>query len=297
VTTLPLAAVALVVLGGPAGVGSSLLFAHLRHSGARPADIINTRAIVSVAWVAGPPLATFLIGWLGDRAVLLAIAAIAVLNIATTAAMISHRTAMRAAGATAPRPAEDEGPPVGRLGVVLITAAFILLQATNATAMTLMTLYVTQTLGLDVMWAGVALGVAAAIEVPAMILIGRLSGRFSAIGLLATSCIAGIAYFIGLGLVTEPVLLLSLQLLNAWSFAGIAGVGLSLFQQIIPRPGLATGLYMNTRRLGAILSGPIIAIGAIPALGQRGVFFACAVVTVAGLLVILLAARTSRRRA
>jgi MFS family permease len=89
-TTLPIATIALVVVGGPAGVGSSLLFAHLRHSGARPSDIVNTRAIVSVAWVAGPPLAIFIIGWFGNRAILLAIAAVAVLNIATTAIMISH---------------------------------------------------------------------------------------------------------------------------------------------------------------------------------------------------------------
>ena len=53
VTSLPIATIALVVIGGPAGVGSSMLYAHLRHSGARPADIVNTRAIVSVAWVAG----------------------------------------------------------------------------------------------------------------------------------------------------------------------------------------------------------------------------------------------------
>jgi MFS transporter, SET family, sugar efflux transporter len=33
---------------------------------------VNTRAIVSVAWVAGPPLATFIIGWFGNRAILLA---------------------------------------------------------------------------------------------------------------------------------------------------------------------------------------------------------------------------------
>jgi SET family sugar efflux transporter-like MFS transporter len=46
-TSLPIATIALVAIGGPAGVGSSLLFAHLRHSGARPADIVNTRAIVS----------------------------------------------------------------------------------------------------------------------------------------------------------------------------------------------------------------------------------------------------------
>jgi hypothetical protein len=59
VTSLPIATIALVVIGGPAGVGSSMLYAHIRHSGARPADIVNTRAIVSVAWVAGPPVRHF----------------------------------------------------------------------------------------------------------------------------------------------------------------------------------------------------------------------------------------------
>src|SRR5690625_5736835 len=48
VTSLPLAMAALVVLGGPAGVGSTLLFAHLRHAGATSGPIINTRASFSV---------------------------------------------------------------------------------------------------------------------------------------------------------------------------------------------------------------------------------------------------------
>ena len=300
VTSLPAAAVALFVIGGPAGVGSSMLFAHLRHSGARPVEIVNTRAIVSVAWVAGPPLATFIIGWFGNRAILLAIAAVALLNIGTTAIMIAQRNAAaRAAAAT--EGAKSEGPaaseeesPVGRLGIVLIMAAFILLQATNATGMTIMTVYVTQTLQLDVMWAGVALGVAAALEVPALLLIGRLGERHSYLGLLATSCFAGIAYYLGLALVTDPVLLIGLQLLNAWSFAGIAGVGLPLFQQMIPRPGLSTGLYMNTRRVGSIVSGPIIAIGSLTAFGQRGIFLTCAAVTVIGLLIIVIASRNNK---
>lgn len=143
-TTLPIATIALVVIGGPAGVGSSLLFAHLRHAGAGPSDIVNTRAIVSVAWVAGPPLATFIIGWFGNRAILLAIAAVAVLNISTTAIMISlRRRSVRAAAADDAQPASSAAtrsePPIGRLSVVLIMVAFILLQATNATAMTIMT--------------------------------------------------------------------------------------------------------------------------------------------------------------
>jgi hypothetical protein len=186
---------------------------------------------------------------------LLATAAVAVLDIATTAIMISHRRAGARAGAangaqTASAAATpDESPPVGRLGVVLITAAFILLQATNATAMTIMTVYVTETLRLDVMWAGIALGVAAALEVPALLLIGRLSNRFSHLGLIATSCLAGIGYYLGLAFATGPIMLVGLQLLNTWSFAGIAGIGLPLFQHMIPRPGLSTGLYMNTRRI------------------------------------------------
>ena len=300
VTSLPIATVALVVVGGPAGVGSSMLYAHLRHSGARPVDIVNTRAIVSVAWVAGPPLATFIIGWFGNRAILLAIAAVAVLNMTTTAIMIrSRNAAARAAAAdgSPPHPPipTDEESPVRRLGIVWIMAAFILLQATNATAMTMMTVYVSETLQLNVMWAGIALGVAAALEVPALILAGRLSERHSHLGLIVTSCVAGIGYYLGLAYVTGPVLLIGLQLLNAWSFAGIAGVGLPLFQQMIPRPGLSTGLFMNTRRVGSIVSGPIIAIGSATVLGQRGIFLTCAALTVIGLVVIAIARRVQRQ--
>lgn len=301
VTTLPLAAIALIVIGGPAGIGSSMLYAHLRHSGARPADIVNTRAIVSVAWVAGPPLATFIIGWFGNRAILLAIAAVAVLNMATTAIMISHRRAdVRAAAAAGPdgsaAPAAEEPSTIGRAGIVLIMAAFVLLQAANATGMAILTVYVTETLRLDVMWAGIALGAAAALEVPALLFIGRLSERYSQLGLIATSCVAGIAYFLGLAFVNGPILLISLQLLNAWSFAGIAGIGLPLFQQLIPRPGLSTGLYMNTRRIGAIVAGPIIAVGSLTVLGQRGIFLTSAAVTFLGLLIIATAYWTNQRR-
>ena len=300
VTSLPMATIALVVIGGPAGVGSSMLYAHLRHAGARPADIVNTRAIVSVAWVAGPPLATFIIGWFGNRAILVAIAAVAVLNIATTAAMISDRTAAARAAAAArdpsptPAAATSDESPVSRAGMVLILAAFVLLQATNATGMTIMTVYVTETLHLDVMWAGIALGVAAALEIPALLLIGRLSERYSHLGLIATSCLAGIAYYLGLAFVTGPILLIGLQLLNAWFFAGIAGIGLPLFQQMIPRPGLSTGLYMNTRRLGSIVAGPIIAIGSLTALGQRGIFLTSAALTLIGLLIIAIASRANK---
>ncbi|WP_369077121.1 hypothetical protein [Paractinoplanes maris] len=80
-----------------------------------------------------------------------------------------------------------------------------------------------------------------------------------------------------------PVPLLALQVLNAWFFAAVAGVGLTLFQELIPRPGLASGLYANTRRLGAVASGPLIGAGSTTALGYGGVFLASAVITAVAL--------------
>jgi SET family sugar efflux transporter-like MFS transporter len=291
-TSLPLAVVALVVVGGPAGVGSSLLYAHLRHAGARPADIVNTRAIVSVAWVAGPPLATLIIGTLGSRAILLALAAVAGVNVATTAALAAqHRRREATADPAEARRAEGEDLVLSRSAVVLIMAAFVLLQAGNATVTSILTVFVTETLRVDVVWAGIALGVAAGLEVPALVLIGRLSARYSSLRLLTTGTLVGIAYYLGVAAAPGPVVLLALQPLNAWAFAAIAGVGLPLFQQMIPRPGLSTGLYMNTRRIGAIVSGPLIAFGSLTVLGNRGIFVSCAVVTAAALLIVSVASR------
>lgn len=292
VTTLPLVTIALVVLGGPAGVGVSMMFAHLRHSGARPAQIMNMRAVISAAWVAGPPIATLIIGWYGPRAILLAIAVVAVANVATTVALMSHRRreVLAADGPAAPVVHED-AVSLGTTGVVLVTTAFVLLQATNATSMSFLAVFVPQTLGIDVLWAGIALGLAAGLEIPALILIGRFTERFSSLGLIVTGCLTGILYYAGIAVTTGPVLLILLQPLNAWCFAAIGGVGLTLFQQMISRPGMATGLYMNTRRIGAILSGPLIALGGMTVIGLRATFVACAIITVIGMLIILVVGR------
>ncbi|WP_285723940.1 hypothetical protein [Psychromicrobium xiongbiense] len=91
---------------------------------------------------------------------------------------------------------------------------------------------------------------------------------------------------------------IALQVLNAWFFGVVAGMGPTLFQQIIPRPGLASGLFTNTRRLGAIISGPVIGLGSASAAGYQGIFpFCCAGLAVLALLTIELARRASGRRA
>jgi len=60
-----------------------------------------------------------------------------------------------------------------------------------------------------------------------------------------------------------------------------------------PRPGLATGLYKNTRRVGGIVFGPIIALGALTVLGEGRISVACAALTLLARLVLGAAARST----
>lgn len=97
--------------------------------------------------------------------------------------------------------------------------------------------------------------------------------------LIIAGCVAGLAYYLVMMVLRDPVSLLAAQVLNALSFAVVSGIGMTLFQEIIPRPGLATGLFMNTRRMGAIISGGIIAVAGIPEYGFFGMFAVCAILT------------------
>lgn len=277
---------ALVLLGGPAAVASSLFFAFVRHTDAGPAAVMNTRAIVSFGWVAGPPIAMLLAGSAGIRAVPVAVMAIAAAGIVVVAAL--RHVAPR--GPAAPTASDDPTVPLSRVRVAAIVVAFVALQAANATVTSSMTLFAVGTLHLAPVWGGIALAVAALAEVPALWMLGRLTGRFSALALLGAGCLAGVAFFVALAFVRDPATLVAIQLLNAWFFATVSGVGLTLFQDVIPRPGLASGIYMNTYRVGAIISGGIIATAG-GAAGFSGAYLLCAGLTVLALVIVLLAAR------
>jgi SET family sugar efflux transporter-like MFS transporter len=53
---------------------------------------------------------------------------------------------------------------------------------------------------------------------------------------------------------------------------------MTVMQDVVPRPGLASGLFMNTYRGGAILAGPLVALGGTTTLGYGATFLAAAVV-------------------
>lgn len=295
---LPSAVIALVVLGGPAGVGVTLLFADIRSAGHGPSVVIGTRAVVSFAWVAGPPLATFVVGAWGGRSLLVVLAVVALGNIGMTAAILRHRRASRVpSDGTADTTAQPSGAgdePVDRSAVVAALVAFVALQATNVASVSIMGLFVVERLGIPVWWSGIALGVSALLEIPALLVVGRMSARWSAHVLILSGSVVGLGYYVGMSLVGGPVGLVLLQVLNAWFIAVVTGVGLTFFQELIPRAGLASGLYTNTRRVGSVVSGGVIALGALTTFEYQAVFVVCAVLVVVAIAVVERARRAAR---
>lgn len=86
-STLVIAVAGLVLLGAPAAVGTPILFGFVRHSGASQAEVVRTRAIVSMAWVSGPPAAAAIISAAGGHALVYAIGAVGVLVVFAVAAL------------------------------------------------------------------------------------------------------------------------------------------------------------------------------------------------------------------
>jgi SET family sugar efflux transporter-like MFS transporter len=302
VTSLTAAAVVLVVLAGPAGVWSGLLFAHQRHRGDSSEQVIRTRAMFSVAWVAGPPLATGAMTGFGDHSVLLLIAVVAAASLGLNLLLQRQQRADRTRGKErSAADAEDAGGPDGGSGagtpsgsvlsvskveLVAVVVAITGLQAANAGAVTTTPLLVTDRLELPTVWAGIALGLCAALEIPALLGVGRLTRYLNSTTLLVAGAFIGVLYYGLVPLASSPVLLLALQIPNALTIATLSGVGLTWFQEAIDLPGAASGIYLNARRVGSILIGPVLATAALSPLGYAIPFWVFAALSLAAALLI-----------
>lgn len=292
VSSLTLAVAALVVLGGPAGMGAGLLFAHMRHASYKREQIVNTRSFVAFAWIAGPPIATFIMGTFGDRAVLPTLAVLGLGNIAVTLLMIREHRALT----DDPRARQAEpAAPTAWATVIVVAAAMVLVQATNVAMVSVLGLYVVDQLGFDLRWAGVALGVSAAIEVPMLWGVGRLSRRISSIALLVAGTLSGVLFYVALALVDTIVWLVAIQVLNAFFFAVVGGISLTWFQDVLPRPGLAATISGNVRRLGGVVAGPVVAVAGFTALGYTAVWWLCAALAAVAVVMMVLVDRRGRR--
>ncbi|MBW7981466.1 MFS transporter [Enterobacillus tribolii] len=245
-----------VFLAALANTGIPQIFALAREYADRSAREVVMfsavmRAQLSLAWVIGPPLSFTLALNYGFTVMYLIAATVFVSAVVLVATLLPSM----------PRNAESVNPvqaarAFGDRDVKILFVASMLMWTCNTMYIIDMPLYITSVLGLPERLAGLLMGTAAGLEIPAMILAGHYAKRFGKRPMMLFAVGAGILFYGGLVLFKFQLALLVLQLFNAIFIGIIAGIGMLYFQELMPgQPGGATTLFTNSISTGIILAG------------------------------------------
>ncbi|MCT4711047.1 sugar efflux transporter [Enterobacteriaceae bacterium H11S18] len=210
------------------------------------------RAQLSLAWVIGPPLSFMLALNYGFTTMFLIAAGIFVISLAIIFFALPSVARIE-------QPADVALTEVSGWkdkNVRLLFIASMLMWTCNTMYIIDMPLWVSSDLGLPESLAGLLMGTAAGLEIPAMILAGYYVKRFGKRHMMVIAVAAGVLFYLGLIMFHSRTALIVLQLFNAVFIGIVAGIGMLWFQDLMPgRPGSATTLFTNSISTGVILAG------------------------------------------
>jgi SET family sugar efflux transporter-like MFS transporter len=210
------------------------------------------RAQLSLAWVIGPPLSFMLALNYGFTTMFLIAAGIFVISLALIFFALPSVARIE-------QPADVALTQVSGWkdkNVRMLFIASMLMWTCNTMYIIDMPLWVSSDLGLPESLAGLLMGTAAGLEIPAMILAGYYVKRFGKRRMMVIAVAAGVLFYVGLIAFHSRTALLILQLFNAVFIGIVAGIGMLWFQDLMPgRPGSATTLFTNSISTGVILAG------------------------------------------
>ncbi|WP_058912233.1 sugar efflux transporter [Entomohabitans teleogrylli] len=212
------------------------------------------RAQLSLAWVIGPPLSFMLALNYGFTTMFLSAAGIFALSLLIIFFALP----------SVPRIEQAADKDITQVSgwqdrnVRYLFIASMLMWTCNTMYIIDMPLWISQDLGLPDKLAGVLMGTAAGLEIPAMLLAGYYVKRFGKRPMMVFAVGAGVVFYVGLVLFHSRTALLILQLFNAIFIGIVAGIGMLWFQDLMPgRAGSATTLFTNSISTGVILAGVI----------------------------------------
>lgn len=245
-----------VLLTAIANTAIPQLFALAREYGERSSQNVAMfsaimRAQLSLAWVFGPPLAFMLVVNYGFTAMFMFAAGIFLL-VTLLAWWILPEVARQPVSNEIDIPQKT----VFDKDISRLFFTSVLMWTCSAMYLIDVPLYITAELGLPQSLTGWMMGIAAAIEIPIMILVGRYVNRVGKRLMMAGAMVAGILFYAGMLWFTSAAGLLVWQLFNAIFIGIIATVGMLYFQDLMPeRAGMATTLFTNSISTGVILAG------------------------------------------
>jgi SET family sugar efflux transporter-like MFS transporter len=268
------------------GIAYSQLFAYTSELAQAAGRAVTTftsvmRSVFSASWVLGPPLGLFLLTRYGFGPLYLATAG---LSLAT--GVLGQRGLRRIPARPAPAvqaAARGRGPGLGLPARIwLLLGAVILLSAVNQMYNIDVALYVTRDLGMGAQFVGWMAGLSAALEVPLVIMAGRLADRVGKLRVTLAAAAGATVFFCLLPLATTAPALLALQPLNAAWTAVALSIPMVMVQQEAPGGvGAAAALYGSAFMAAVMLAGAVTGVTAT-ALGYGNVFWVCAALSAAG---------------
>ena len=284
------------------GVSFSQLFAYAReYATTRGRPVTSFTAVVrsgfSAAWVIGPPLGLFIMAKYGFQPLYLSTAGMALVM-----AVLSRWGLRRV-----PRPAQPVKPadtvPVSAVPVTraslparlwLLLGAIVALGTVNQIYGIDIALYVTRDLHQGAQIIGWMAGLCAGLEIPIMIITGRLADRVGKLRVVLAAAVVAVAFFCLLPLASSPLELLGLQVLNA-AWVGVAlSIPMIMVQDEAPGgAGASSSLYSSAFTVASLLAGAVAGVTAT-VVGYGNSFWVCAALS--GLAVALLLARVAVAR-
>lgn len=220
------------------------------------------RAQIAFAWVAGPPAGFLLATYFGFD-VSYGIAALLYVLVAVASFKLLPRLPRKnkpvdAVGAQLTLPALSLGI---KQSLWLCAIAFSLMWGVNNAYLISLPIHLKDNLHLEAQWMGWVMGTTAALEVPFMLLAGHYASRFRLISLIRCAGVAALLLYVGIYFATELWHLFVLQIFNAVFIGVLAGLGVSVIQDLMPgRSGGASALYTNTTHVGNLFSSLMVGL-------------------------------------
>ncbi len=215
----------------------------------------QVRAAFSLAWIGGPPLAFYLVAQGGFASSFL------LATLVSLACLWLVRWGLPNLPAATPVQPLQEGQaplPPGFWGYLLaISCAAV----SNSLYVGSLPLYLLHERHLPATSPGWAMGLAAGLEIPVMLLASRLAGRWGVRSLLWLGSLAGVLFYLALYQADSLWQVLLCQLANGLFFGLYAGLGILLIQDMVPhRPGFASACYSNSMRVGGMVGAMLMGL-------------------------------------
>ncbi len=217
------------------------------------------RAQIAFAWVAGPPVGFLLANYLGFAWTYFLAA-----GLFAAVGLVCFRLLPRlhrASGSESLSAQLQPLNPSAMRSLVFCIIGFSLMWGANNAYLISLPLHLNDNLGIDTAWAGALMGTTAGLEVPFMLLAGYLAASINLLHMVRFAGLAGFLLYLGVYMAGHLWQLFALQVLNAIFIGVLAGLGVSVIQQLLPgRSGSASALYTNTTHVGNLLSSIMVAL-------------------------------------